>query len=225
MGKARTEVAADWIPRFIHWQISSAGIVLLMLSGCANMSRTPAATPTDPLLGTPPGTQVKPLVPGATPTASLPPLPPSTDPGAGTASLAGLQRSGNLGSDLRIPNASASSDGWNTSGANLQPAATGAVLQVPQANLAAPAPPAPIASTAPSATPGQLTSYEQAQELLQARGVVWQRLEAVGDTGEWKFSCAIPNRQNPRLRRVYEARAKDSMSAVRSAIDQMDKDR
>ena len=64
-------------------------------------------------------------------------------------------------------------------------------------------------------------TYEQAKAILTARGVTWQRLETWGDAGEWKFSCAIPNPQNPNIRRTYEATARDDLSALRAVIDQM----
>jgi hypothetical protein len=38
--------------------------------------------------------------------------------------------------------------------------------------------------------------------VLRQRGATFQRLETWGDEGEWKFSCAIPNRQNPAIRRT-----------------------
>ena len=60
--------------------------------------------------------------------------------------------------------------------------------------------------------------------MLRQRGATFQRLETWGDDGEWKFSCAIPNRQNPAIRRTYEARAGDPMVAVRAVIDQIDKE-
>jgi hypothetical protein len=96
-------------------------------------------------------------------------------------------------------------------------------------------PPEPIAEPAPRqeltpvSSPGssrdnRITTYEQAQDLIKSHGVVWQRLEMVAETGEWKYSCSIPNRQNPTIRRTYEARASDSLSAIRAVLEQLDKD-
>jgi hypothetical protein len=70
-------------------------------------------------------------------------------------------------------------------------------------------------------------TYEQAQALLSARGVTQQRLEAGAEPGQWKFSCAIPNRQNPHIRRVYEAQAHgpDGLNAIRAVLDQIDRER
>lgn len=70
----------------------------------------------------------------------------------------------------------------------------------------------------------RVASYEQAQALLAARGVKWQRLETWGDRGEWKFSCSIPNPHNPYISRTFEARAGDYLSAVRAVIDQMERE-
>jgi len=57
---------------------------------------------------------------------------------------------------------------------------------------------------------GNLT-YEGAQAQLTARGVTWQRLETWGDQGDWKFTCSIPNKQNPYISRTYEAEAHDPL--------------
>lgn len=69
-----------------------------------------------------------------------------------------------------------------------------------------------------------VTTFEQAKDELKARGAVWQRLEMVGETGEWKYSCSIPNRQNPRIRRTYEAKASEPIAAVRAVLEQIDKE-
>jgi hypothetical protein len=67
--------------------------------------------------------------------------------------------------------------------------------------------------------------YRQLQAQLQARGVTWQRLETWGENGDWKFSCSIPNRQNPNIRRNYEAIAHGDLAAVRAALEQIDRER
>jgi hypothetical protein len=71
---------------------------------------------------------------------------------------------------------------------------------------------------------GRVSSFEQAQATLHAHGVKWQRLETWGEQ-EWKFSCSIPNRQNPYLSRTYEGRAADSLSAVRAVLEQIERER
>jgi hypothetical protein len=70
-----------------------------------------------------------------------------------------------------------------------------------------------------------ITTYEQAQAILAARGVTWQRLETWGDAGEWKFSCRIPNPQNPYLSRAHEARAHEPIAALRAVIEQIENER
>jgi hypothetical protein len=60
--------------------------------------------------------------------------------------------------------------------------------------------------------------------MLKARGMVFYRLETWGDNGDLKFSCAIPNRQNPNIRRMYEALAHDPLVALQSTLDQVDRD-
>ncbi len=67
-------------------------------------------------------------------------------------------------------------------------------------------------------------SYEEAQAQLKARGVTWQRLETWGDQGDWKFTCSIPNRQNPYISRTYEVEAHDPFSALRGVLDQLEHD-
>jgi hypothetical protein len=79
------------------------------------------------------------------------------------------------------------------------------------------------------ANPGAMTgstnlSYEEAQARLTARGVAWQRLETWGDQGDWKFTCSIPNRQNPYISRTYEAEAHDPLAALHSVLDQLEHD-
>jgi len=61
--------------------------------------------------------------------------------------------------------------------------------------------------------------------LLQARGVNWHRLETWGDNSEWKYSCSVPNANNPNIRRTYEARGRDPRSAMAAVLTQMDQER
>jgi hypothetical protein len=67
-------------------------------------------------------------------------------------------------------------------------------------------------------------SYEQLQAMLLARGVTMQKLETVGDRGEWRFSCAIPNPQSPNTRRTYQAQAigASGLAAIRAVIEKID---
>jgi len=81
----------------------------------------------------------------------------------------------------------------------------------------------PVASPV-SLSSSQVTTNEQAQAILKNRGVIWQRLDQVANTGEWKFSCSLPNPQNPRLHRTYEGTAPDSLGAIRAVLDKIEKD-
>jgi hypothetical protein len=207
----------------------SAGYGLLFLLaglvGCADLNKNTTAN--DPLLGAP----IRPPAKAAgtaslnpTPAGSLPPL-PSSVPGTSTAALAGLQRPADNGGDLRIADPRPASEGWAVQPAAAPAPNTGAILRPPQSSVdSAPqgtAPPAPAAVSGATA----IANYDQAQAELKARGVLWQRLEVVGDTGAWKFTCSVPNRQTPRLRRTYEVTARDYLSAIHAAIDQIDRDK
>lgn len=204
----------------------AALLVLAGIGGCA-MDRSNA---NDPLLGnggrtTPPGT-----VPGG-PGGPPPPPPISVAPSApavpsSTAALASgpakpLDNGMRIGGDPGHP-----ADSHATPP---PPQAWGAVLQTPEpasGSMARAAPQSPI-TTPPPASPAHIAgsgSYEQAQEVLRNRGVTWQRLETWGDKGEWKFTCAIPNRQNPAIARNYEARANTPIDAIHAVLDKLDKE-
>jgi hypothetical protein len=140
---------------------------------------------------------------------------------------AGVPRSFDSANDLRIASGQA-----NPAPANGLPQGTvtgmereGAVLRPPQAVLdPASRPGAPVAPATP-VSGGRGGSYEQLQTQLAARGVTWQRLECTGENEDWKFSCSVPNRQNPNLRRTYEAHAREALAAIQAVLDQMDKDK
>jgi len=70
-------------------------------------------------------------------------------------------------------------------------------------------------------------SFEQVQQMLLQRGVVWQQLKTGSGPGEWLFSCAIPDPQNPKFRVNYEARAvgPNGVAAMKAVIAQIDQDR
>jgi hypothetical protein len=70
-------------------------------------------------------------------------------------------------------------------------------------------------------------SYEQLQAQLDARGVTMRRLETVGDQGEWRFICAVPQPGSPNTRRTYEGRAVGGhgLTAIRAVLEQIDRER
>jgi hypothetical protein len=103
-----------------------------------------------------------------------------------------------------------------------EPAAQGATLRPPES-----VPVVPVARPQPmgtATTPSHVTTLEQGQTLLEARGVQWQQLAMIRETGEWKFSCAIATPQNPNVSRTYEGRAKTGLAAMQAVLDQIDKD-
>jgi hypothetical protein len=127
--------------------------------------------------------------------------------------------------DLRIRNGASNqgSDAWARPGA--PPAEkSAAVLRGPET----PVEPAPQREANPVHTPvsqnnARLGDFEQMQAQLAQRGVIWQALQA-GEHGDWKFTCSIPNPQNPKLRRTYEAQGTDYLSAMRAVLEKIDKE-
>lgn len=177
----------------------------------------------DPLLGGPP--IPKPSATPATPTAApknmsvVPPL-PASNTNTSTAALAGGGFQPLDGRhDLRIGTnrgASAGGDPWRGPGSQ-----TGVILRQPEAvnNTTA------VNNNTVQVGGIPKPTYEQAKTKLAARGVLWQRLETSGESGEWKFSCGTPSPRDPNLRRTYEAKAPDPVTAMQAVIEQMDKDR
>jgi len=222
-------------------------IAAILLAGCTEFQKSPknedpywdAGSKTKPAKGgTPAGSS-------STPMSSLPPLPPNT-PGSSPAALASVPK--NNGDDLRIPalqQGPATRDPWagvpqggpppsallqapqsGGAAAPVQPVAGNVPpqpvsAQTPNANLSQPSPP-PIASA--PATSSSEDKFRQAQRELTARGVIGQRLEMTADTGEWKFSCYVPNRQNPKVHRAYGARAKDPLAAIQAVLEKIDQE-
>lgn len=216
--------------RWLRW-LGLGG--LLILAGCATDNNRNATPASDPLLGGPPVSS-RPVTGQPTSTGGSTgaiPLRPSTSPAAlapgGPSSL-------DSGGGLRIPGAGpATPPSAPPSAPNVwrgQGGPGGNVLLTTPEPAAPPAPPAP-----PPAEPartntgfgfftGRQSDINPLLALLRQRGATFQRLETWGDEGQWKFSCAIPNRQNAAIRRTYEARAGDPMAAVRAVLDQIDKE-
>lgn len=208
--------------------------LLLALVGCATDSNRRATTPTsDPLLGGPPlsgrptpgqPTSNPPAAvrPSTSPAALAPGAPPSLDNN-------GLRIPGGGASAPSPPSAAAPAAGvWRGQGS---PGANVALARPEATPPAPPAPPAPPPRNDPPRGGGgfglfgnRAADINPLLAVLRQRGATFQRLETWGDDGEWKFSCAIPNSQNPAIRRTYEARAGDPLVAVRAVIDQIDKE-
>jgi len=228
------------------------GAWLLMLTGCSHLNRTPGEKAGDPLLGgvnlrppvavpatgpaaTAPTAQAQP----ANPQAALP-FPPANSGLSNAALAAGMSKPFDKDHDLRIgaPGPTAA-DGWarqdagpagNGSAATLRgPVPLAEAGSQPDARQPAPAaavPPqtAPAAATPPAAQGSRLANLDQLEAQVHARGALWHRLDKIADTGEYKFSCSVPNRRKPGSRRTYEARARDALVAVQAVLDQIDKD-
>lgn len=74
----------------------------------------------------------------------------------------------------------------------------------------------------PAAPEEPPTTTDAAAAILSKKGAVWQRPSANGETGEVLFRCGIPNPKTNKVR-IYEARAKDQLSAMQAVIEQIDK--
>jgi len=72
-------------------------------------------------------------------------------------------------------------------------------------------------------TPANGVTWDQAKQLLQARGVTWHQLEA--RDGQWHFRCSIPDAADPNRSRTFEAIAGDDLSAVRQVLETIDRER
>jgi hypothetical protein len=195
----------------------------LTLAGCTDFNHNTNA-PSDPLLGAP----VKPLtqIPAQAPAAQVAVLPPTpvANPTLSTAALAAATPPPlDSGHDLRIGSPRTGSDAW--AGQSVAAGTgTGAVLQRPElvAEPVSRTPTTPVATTPTSLGNSNGLTIEQA--MLKARGAVYQQETFVNETGQWEFRCALPNPQNPRIRRTYVGRGPDSLSAIRVVLDQIDKD-
>jgi hypothetical protein len=202
----------------------------LLLTGC--LGERGAFDPPDPLRGgapipPPPNTGL--AGGGASPYAGSTRLPPVT-PAHTATSPAALTSAG----ELRLSDVPPGPAGGARAVLNApRPLENDGKLTAAPGPGATPAPPAPGVTLAggpqPALAGGPVTletaNFEQLQAMLAARNVTWQRLEVSGEGGEWKFSCAIPNRQNPSMRRNYEARAVGpyGLPAIRAAILEIDR--
>jgi hypothetical protein len=204
--------------------------LLLMLIGCNSLH--PSRDP-DPLLGGPAlrGTATPSKAQADAPTAPVATLPPLPAPPLGNSNAAlasGIGRPILNNADMRIASTpTAGADGWTGQDRSTQGTGNGAVLRQPEVGVqpVAQQTPAPNSPATPPPRGSGIANYEQAQGQLAARGVIWQRLETSGDNGEWRFSCSLPNPNNPRLRRTYEGRARDFLSAIQAVLDQIDRDK
>ena len=121
------------------------------------------------------------------------------------------------------------------------PPPTGAALQPPQplvgppprpindADLAPPTAPVPAPPPIVSPTAGRATGsdqYEQLQDELARRGVLFQSLEGPDDHGVWSFTCGVPKHGDPNsIHRVEVSAVGDrGLPAMRAAVEQIDRE-
>src|SRR5207244_3269543 len=120
----------------------------------------------------------------ATTKDGIPPIPPAQAP---TSPAALTQGAVGVAGDRRAPAAEVTLHGPRPAENRLVPAASSGG-----------------ASTSTAATPAS-ASFEQLQEQLRLRGVVWQDLRMV-DRDKWDFICAIPDPSQKNVRRTYEVK-------------------
>jgi hypothetical protein len=146
----------------------------------------------------------------------LPPMPAPTATTSPAALAGGRAQPLDPNHDLRIGSPSGG-DSWKG-----QATPTGVTLRGPEAAGNPPPRPevgSPRTGTLTSGTQG--LTLEQALSQLAARGMSWYRLEPLPDTGETRFECSLPDRQQANRQRHYDARGRDSLAAVQAVLDQV----
>lgn len=201
---------------------------LCLPAGCRSTSPEPKQAPIDPLLGGPPlqqkGTSAPSSSSRADATPALPAPSSSTSPAAlANGAVPSLDPSRELAINDRGTGAPVTpTGGWRGPGSAVGGATPDVQLRPPQ--TAGPPGVPPRQDAPPIPTGPRAASFEQAEDLLRTRGVTWQRLETAADSGDWKFTCFVPNRTNPNVHRTYEAQARDQLAALQAVIDQIDRE-
>src|SRR5262245_25886012 len=167
--------------------VSVLWLLAPLLAGCSSNSNQPKDAP---ILGinVPPPKEASPTARGGPDR----PLPPLTSPSAATSPAAlapGAVPKLENDRDLRIGGQdSADSARGKVSGVSL-------LRPTPTSDTSTPPTMQPIVPA--GGIPPTASSVDQALQTLEARGVKGFRLEQQRDTGEWRCTCSIPNRQNP----------------------------
>jgi hypothetical protein len=157
--------------------------------------------------------------------AVLPAL-PAANTGLSTAALAaGGPRQFDRDRDLRIgnPGNSGAHDGWAGQATGPRGEGSGAVLQGPQPVGTPASRPATVASQPDNSAGSRQDSFKDAQAQLEARGVLWRRLETLPETGEWRFACSVPDKQNPNKHHTFEVVDRDYLAAIQAVIKEIDR--
>ncbi len=78
----------------------------------------------------------------------------------------------------------------------------------------------------PPAVPTGSDQYEQLQDELARRGVLFQSLEGPDDHGVWSFTCGVPKHGDPNsIHRVEVSAVGDrGLPAMRAAVEQIDRE-
>jgi len=226
-----------------RWRAAALVCALLVASGCANDARS---RNDDPLTGgglalpgrgsDPAGAPSHAADAGAATTSAprtgVPPLPVPSSATSNAALAGGAFQPLDSARELRIGNGNASGNAvpasWRDPGDG-----TKATLSQPQPEQSRPVAGQPTSSSttrqesrpAPAPLAGAAgASADALLALLQARGVTWHRLETSGDSRDWKYSCSVPNTNNPNIRRMYEAHGRDARTAMAAVLAQMDQE-
>lgn len=211
--------------------VGLAGMLLPL--GCNNLRPNQATAQADPLLGglNAPAAGARPLPgptqPAPSPSVNTPPL-SSANPTSNAALAAGAFQPLSGGSELSIGGGGPSAvrlqaptfTPANAPPPPVQPLAPTAPIAV----VTAPAESSPAAPAQPtfrsSPTGGRVMSIDQAQVVLERHNVRWQRIDRT-PAGEWKFSCSIPDRQDPSKSRTYVAEAATQLGAYQAALERI----
>lgn len=77
----------------------------------------------------------------------------------------------------------------------------------------------------PAPPPGSAVGgLESALQSVAAMNPKWHKLENAG-SGVWRFTCSIPDRQEPSKSRNYEAEGATALAAVQNVLDRANRDR
>jgi hypothetical protein len=101
---------------------------------------------------------------------------------------------------------------------------SGVKLEAPRVGGDVPTPPNMQPITPAGGVGAAISTIDQALATLELHGVKGLRLEQERDTGQWRCTCSIPDRQNPSQKHTYDTLNADALSALRAVLDQIDRD-
>lgn len=181
----------------------------------------------------PPGRPAPPALPAAAAGASEPdplvgdvPIPPSNVPAAKGLLAEDDPRPGSLPPlpDANGPTSPAALTGAAAKSVPADKGKTGASLGGPRRPAVDVPPPGALIQAGATAPAGAAETWEQLQQRLAARGVVWQQLKNDNQRpDQWTFHCAIPERDNRDRREVFVGEGAGPLAAIKAALAQMEK--